>query len=357
MNKKAVVMLSGGLDSTLAAKIMLEQGIELEALNFVTVFCTCTKRGCQHQASKVAKELGIKITVKNITKEYLDVVKNPKHGYGSGVNPCIDCRIFTFKKAKEFMERTGASFVVTGEVLGERPMSQRKDTIMLIEKESGLKRLILRPLSAKLFEPTIPEENGIVDREKLLAISGRSRKPQIELAKELGINEYPCPAGGCLLTDPEFSKRVKDLLEHNEFIMDNVLLLKVGRHFRLSKDCKLVVGRNEKENEAIISLSKEKDLLMQAKDLPGPMGLLRGEVTAEDLNLALRIVARYVDKTEIRINKDKEGIIREDKGSIRENKGTETIVMEYWDEGNENKSVVEVKPLEKEELIRIKKDK
>lgn len=366
MNKKAVMLLSGGLDSTLAAKLMLGQGIGLEALNFVTTFCTCTKKGCQHQASKVAKELGIQITVKNITQEYLEVVRNPKHGYGSGVNPCIDCRIFTFKKARQFMEDIGASFIVTGEVLGERPMSQRRDAMMIIERESGLDRLIVRPLSAKFFDATIPEESGIVDRQKLLAISGRSRKPQIALARELGLNEYPCPAGGCLLTDHEFSKRARDLLEHSTFTLENVQLLRVGRHFRLSKEAKLVVGRNEKENEIIFTLSKEKDILIDAKDLPGPLGLLRGEVTAEDLNLALRIVAKYVDKDKegkIRENRDKEGEIRENKGiewEIRKDKGNGdmgSIVMEYWGAGSEEKSIVEIRAIEKEELIGIKKEK
>lgn len=331
MNKKAVVLLSGGLDSTLAAKLMLKQGIEIVCINFVTAFCTCTKKGCQHQATKVAKELGIRITVKNITQEYLEVVKNPKFGYGSGINPCIDCRIFTFKKAKEFMEKISASFIVTGEVLGQRPMSQRKDTIMIIERESGLKRLIVRPLSAKLFEPTIPEEEGIVNRGLLLEIYGRSRKPQMELARELGINEYPCPAGGCLLTDPQFSKKAKDLLAHDNFTLDNILLLKLGRHFRPSAYCKLIVGRNENENEAILGLSKTKDLLMAARDIAGPIGLLRGQTTAEDLNLALRITARYADKA-----------------------NNETVTMQYWDEGSDVKSSLEVNPLGEEELERIR---
>ncbi len=316
MNKKAVMLLSGGLDSTLAAKMMLDMGIELEAINFVTTFCTCTKKGCQHQASKVANELGIKITVENITEEYLEVVKNPKHGYGSGVNPCIDCRIFTFKRAKSFMEKIGASFVVTGEVLGERPMSQRKDAIMIIERESGLKKLVLRPLSAKLFAPTIPEEEGVVNRELLLDIYGRSRKPQIKLAKEIGINDYPCPAGGCLLTDPAFSKRAKDLLAHNAFTLDNVRLLKFGRHIRLSSDTKLVVGRDEQENEMITGLSKEGDLLIAAKDLPGPVGLLRGADKTGTLKSALGIVARYTDKN-----------------------NSEDIEIEYWSVARECRGV------------------
>ena len=324
MNRKALILLSGGLDSILAAKMMLNQGVEVEAIHFAMVFSAS-------RAEKTAADLGIKITVKNITDEFLEVVKNPKHGYGSGTNPCIDCKIFMLKKAKAFMEDVGASFIVTGEVLGERPMSQRRDTIMLIEKEAGLKGLILRPLSAQLFDPTIPEEKGIVDRERLLAISGRSRKPQMALAKKFGIDEYPNPAGGCLLTDPAFSKRVKDLLGHNVFTLDNIALLKVGRHFRLSESCKLIVGRNEKENETINTLSREKDLLMDAKDLPGPIGLLRGVATTEDLGLALKVVARYVDKT--------------DKG---------TVAMVYWSAEKDAKSFAEVEPLGKEALEKIR---
>ncbi|MDP3804786.1 MAG: hypothetical protein Q8Q87_04470, partial [Candidatus Omnitrophota bacterium] len=228
MDKKALALLSGGLDSILAAKLVLEQGIEVEAINFLTIFCTCTHKGCQHAATQAAKTLNIPLKIFNITEEYLEVIKNPKHGYGSNMNPCIDCRIFIFKKAKDYMKEAGASFIVTGEVLGERPMSQRRDAILLIEKEAGLKGLILRPLSAKLFEPTIPEKEGIVDRAKLLDISGRSRKPQIVLAKKFAIFDYPCPAGGCLLTDPGFAKRMKDLLVHDALTLDNARLLKFG---------------------------------------------------------------------------------------------------------------------------------
>src|SRR3989338_10559001 len=201
LNKKAVALLSGGLDSTLAIKLMLEQGVEVHALNFLTVFCTCTSKGCRHQATKVAEEFKVPIKVMNITEEYMEVVKNPKYPRGRNMNPCIDCRIFTFKKAKGFMDEIGASFVITGEVTGQRPMSQRKQAIMAIEKESGLKGLIVRPLSAKFFEPTVPEKEGIINRNRLLDIQGRRRSRQIDLAKAIGINDYPCPAGGCLLTD------------------------------------------------------------------------------------------------------------------------------------------------------------
>jgi len=198
----------------LAIKLILEQGVEVHALNFLTIFCTCTSKGCMHQATKAAGELRVPLKVMNITKEYMEVVEKPKYGRGRNMNPCIDCRIFTFVKARDFMKEIGASFVITGEVLGERPMSQRRQAIEMIERKSGLEGLIVRPLSAKLFEPTMPEQEGIVDREKLLDIQGRMRTRQISLAKEKGINDYPCPAGGCLLTDRGFSNRLKDLFKY-----------------------------------------------------------------------------------------------------------------------------------------------
>jgi len=223
---KAIALLSGGLDSTLAARVVIDQGIELEALNFMTVFCNCTNKGETCLASQKAVDaLGIPLKVFNVSEEYLNVVKGPKHGYGRNMNPCIDCRIFMLKRAKAYMEGSGASFLVTGEVLGQRPMSQRRDAMRLIEKEGGLDGLILRPLSAKFLPPTIPEKEGWVDREKLLAIQGRSRKPQIRLAEAFGIRDYPCPAGGCLLTDPQFAKRMKDLIVHNpDFTLNDVHL-------------------------------------------------------------------------------------------------------------------------------------
>jgi tRNA U34 2-thiouridine synthase MnmA/TrmU len=276
---KAIALLSGGLDSTLAAKLVLEQGIELEALNFLTVFCTCTNRGETCLASQKAVDaLGIPLKVFNVSEEYLDVVKHPKHGYGSNMNPCIDCRIFMMKKAKAYMEEAGASFIVTGEVLGERPMSQRRDAMRLIEKEAGLDGLVLRPLSAKLLSASIPEKEGWVDREKLLKIQGRSRKPQIQLADHFGIRDYPCPAGGCLLTDPGFAQRMRDLNRyHPDFLLNDVHLLKMGRHFRLSPHLKLVVGRNEEENQKIQTFSQEGDFLLKVSRYPGPLSLLRGE--------------------------------------------------------------------------------
>ncbi len=293
MNRKAISLLSGGLDSILATKLMLDQGIEVEALNFVTTFCTCTRKGCQSAAKVAAEKFGIPLKIFNIQEEYLEVVKNPKHGYGSHMNPCIDCRIMIFKKAKEYMEQIGASFLFTGEVLGERPMSQRRDAIMLIEKEAGLKGLVVRPLSAQHFDPTIPEKEGIVDRNRLLDIKGRSRKPQISLAGEFGIRDYPCPAGGCLLTDPGFAKRMQDLIVHDELTVENVKLLKVGRHFRLSDRVRLVVGRDEKENAILETFFKNGDLVLQVRDVPSPLAIVRGDDARRFLRDACGIVASH----------------------------------------------------------------
>lgn len=292
---KAIALLSGGLDSTLAARMMKDQGIELEALNFLTVFCTCTNRGETCLASqKAVSGLGIPLKVLNVSEEYLEVVKHPVHGYGSHMNPCIDCRIFMLKKAKAYMDETGASFMVTGEVLGQRPMSQRRDAMRLIEKETGLEGFILRPLSAKYFPVTVPEKEGWVDREKLLNFQGRSRKPQIKLAGVFGIHDYPCPAGGCLLTDPQFARRMKDLAVHDPgFSLNDVHLLKVGRHFRLNPRLKLVVGRNEEENQKIQTFSREEDILFRLMDRPGPLSLLRGEADGAAIEISAAVTARY----------------------------------------------------------------
>jgi tRNA U34 2-thiouridine synthase MnmA/TrmU len=298
---KALALLSGGLDSTLAAKVVLEEGIELEALNFLTVFCTCTNRGASCLASQKAVEtLGIPLKVLNISEEYLEIVKHPKHGYGSNMNPCIDCRIFILKKAKAYMEKTGASFIVTGEVLGERPMSQRRDAMRLIEKEAELEGFILRPLSAKLLPSSIPEKEGWIDRDRLLNIQGRSRKPQMALAAHFGIHDYPCPAGGCLLTDPGFARRIKDLITHDpDFSLNDVHLLKMGRHFRMSPAVKLVVGRNEEENLKIQTFSQEGDVLLQVSHYPGPLSLLRGFVDGRVIEKAGAITARYTKAKEL----------------------------------------------------------
>ena len=292
---KAIALLSGGLDSTLAVRVVLDQGIEVEALNFMTLFCRCTAKGSTCLASqKAARTLGIRLQVRNISEEFLEVVKHPKHGYGKNVNPCLDCRILTFTKAREYMNQNRASFIVTGEVLGQRPMSQRREAIRIIERDSELQGFILRPLSAKLFPLTVPEKKGWVSRERLLAITGRSRKPQIRLASDYGINDYPCPAGGCLLTDPGFASRMKDLMKNNpDFSLNDVHLLKLGRHFRLTPLAKVVVGRNEGENDKILSLAKEGDTILRAKNFPGPLALARGEVDHQAILQSAVITAKY----------------------------------------------------------------
>ncbi len=294
---KAIALLSGGLDSILATRLILKQGIEVEALNFLTVFCTCTARGKTCLASKsAADKLGIKLRVFEVSTEYFEIIKNPKHGYGRNMNPCLDCRIFMFKKAGEYMRNNGASFLVTGEVLGERPMSQRRDAMRIIERDAGLKGLILRPLSAGLLEPSIPEKQGLVDRKKLLSIKGRSRKPQIQLAKDLGVNDYPCPAGGCLLTDPGFAKRMRDLIAHKSgFTLKDVQLLKTGRHFRLTPEAKLVVGRNKDENDRLSNLAQQEDVHFYPIGAKGPIAIGKGIFNKDTLNIASGIVARYSD--------------------------------------------------------------
>lgn len=289
-------MLSGGLDSALAVKMMLDQGIDVEAINFMSPFCNCTPKtaGCKHQARKIADEFGIKIRVIPKGMDYMKMVEHPPHGYGRAMNPCIDCRIYMLQKVREMMSVEGVSFVITGEVLGQRPMSQHRRAIEIIEKEGGLSGLILRPLSAKYFEPTVPEQEGIVDREKLLALSGRSRKPQIELAEKLGITDYPCPAGGCLLTDREIAARLRDLFIHRpNYTMADLHLLKLGRHFRIAPGLKIIVGRNRAENEQIKNLASPEDSVGHPINFRGPTVLAQGVLSPALEQTIGQIVARY----------------------------------------------------------------
>ena len=274
---KALALLSGGLDSTLATEVILQQGIDVVALNFMSPFCLCKKGGCG--AAEAAKQLGVPLKVVNVGAEYLRMVRKPKHGYGRNMNPCIDCRIFIAKKAKKYAKEIGAAFIFTGEVLDERPMSQHYRALKLIEEEAGLKGRILRPLSARLLPETIIEKKGLVDRKKLLQIRGRSRKPQIKLAAEFNIKDYPCPAGGCLLTYKEYANKLRDLFEHKRRVgLADVALLKVGRHFRLGEN-KIIVGRNEPENKVLTAKKAAGDFCFEVPDIAGPITVLQGKKT------------------------------------------------------------------------------
>jgi tRNA U34 2-thiouridine synthase MnmA/TrmU len=326
---KALALLSGGLDSMLAISIMLDLGVDVEALNFTTIFCNCGSggklEGCGNEARRVSRLLDVKLHVFNVTREYLDVIKNPKYGRGSSMNPCIDCRMFMFRKAKEFMRTIGADFIVTGEVLGQRPMSQHMRAIRLIEKESGLEGLVVRPLSAQLLPPSIAEKEGLIDRDKLLAIKGRSRKPQMQLAAEKGITHYACPAGGCLLTDKSFGRRLKDLLEHNpDAGLTEIRLLKYGRHFRLPNGAKVIVGRDKSENDKLEQFGKEW-CRFQIANILGPVTLAPCGLPDDMKKLVAAITARY--------------------SQGRENP---TLVIRYNENGEEG--LIEVAPAKDEEL-------
>ena len=306
---KAVALLSGGLDSSLAVRMMLDQGVEVEAVAVKTPFCDfdCGK-GCGHRVKEVADELGIKLKTVYFGEDYLQMLKNPKHGYGSGMNPCIDCRGMMYKAAKDHMEKINADFIFTGEVLFQRPMSQNNRALHIIEDEAGLEGKVLRPLSAKHLPATDAEKDGLVDRKSMGDIKGRSRKGQLALAKNYGIAEPPNAAGGCLLTDPAFSLRIRDLMDHADGLpsLNDVDLLKVGRHFRLDESTKLVVGRNQEENEVVKALATDQDAVLEAKDHVGPTCLLRSNAINDDLVLqAAAITLRYSDSP-----RDKESVVR-----------------------------------------------
>ncbi len=277
----------------LSAMLIRAQGIDVQALFFETPFFTPQK------AKKSAQSINIPLKVVNIAERHLEVVKHPRHGYGANMNPCIDCHALMFRIAGEMLGNERASFIVTGEVLGQRPMSQNKMSLGLVASESGYGELLLRPLSAKHLPLTLPEEKGWVKRDMLMDFQGRSRKPQIEMASSLNIKGYPSPAGGCLLTEKAFSHRLKDLLtfQKNPEIRE-IELLKLGRHFRITPYAKIVVGRNKKENENILNLSCENDLILTSATGPGPIVLGLGDFPDASLNLAVAISAAYSDSEE-----------------------------------------------------------
>ena len=304
--RKAVALISGGLDSLLATKVMLEQGIHVEGINFYTGFCV---EGHTHAIRKKdkakpkrnnalwsAEQLGIKLHIIDIVDEYKDVLLNPKHGYGANMNPCLDCKIFMVNKALQWIEENGFDFIITGEVIGQRPMSQRKSTMPVIAEESGAEDRLLRPLCAKNLPPTLAEREGWVNRQQLFDFSGRSRKPQIALAKQFGFEDYASPAGGCcFLTDESYSSKLVDLWQargHRDYEMDDIMLLKVGRHIRPSNHFKLIIGREEGENKFLQGYKKSYTWFRTTSHA-GPLVLLDGVANDADLELAAHIIARF----------------------------------------------------------------
>ncbi len=301
MNRKAVALLSGGLDSMLAVRVLLDQGVPVVGVRFITHFgCDPVSSGsCGHDVEPLVKlwgHLGFTVRMSHLGQDYIDMVKAPRFGRGKNMNPCVDCRIMMLSWSREILDREGAGFLVTGEVLNQRPMSQTRERFRQIDRELGLEGLVLRPLSAKLLEPTIPEREGLVDRARLLDISGRGRTRQYELAANYGIKEIPQPSGGCLLTDPGYSARLRDLWAHDPGAGAlEINLLRVGRHFRPGPGCKVVVGRDETENRALEAFIGPGDALLYLKDHQGPMTLVRGRYGPEEVALAASLTVRYGD--------------------------------------------------------------
>ena len=308
LQPRAIALISGGLDSMLAAKVVMEQGVSVEGVNFYTGFCVeghthairkrHQERPKRNNALWVANQLGIKLHVVDVVEEYKDVVLNPKHGYGKNLNPCLDCKVFMVSKAMEMVGFHGErfDFALTGEVIGQRPKSQRRETMPVIARESGAEDRLLRPLCAKSLPETLPERMGWVKREELYGFSGRSRKPQMELAKHYGIEDYAQPAGGCcFLTDETYSNKLKDLWiarDERDYELDDVVLLKIGRHIRPQPNFKLVIAREEGESRFLQGYRKRFTSLREVS-LRGPLALIDGRVDLEDVRLAARIVARY----------------------------------------------------------------
>ena len=283
-------LISGGLDSMLAARILMDQDIHVIGISFVTPFFG------SERAERAAAMIDMELRIMDITELHLEIVKSPKYGYGKGMNPCIDCHALMFREAGKVMEAEGADFLFSGEVLGERPMSQNRQSLMIVARQSGYQDFIIRPLSARLLPETLPEREGKVDREKLLDISGRSRKPQIELAAHYGITEYPQPAGGCLLTEPGYSRRLRELMEHS-LALDprDIQMLRIGRHFRLDTGEKVIVGRDQDENEKLLSLKEEEDITLDVSDYPSPITIIPHGASQDAIAKAASICVRYSD--------------------------------------------------------------
>jgi len=287
---KAVGLISGGLDSTVAAKIVQDLGVEIYGVYFAMPWGCCDKG----KAQSAAEKLGIHFIVLQLDEQYLEIVRKPKYGYGSAINPCVDCRIHMFTRAAQYMTAVEADFIFTGEVLGQRPMSQMKKSMARIEEDSGLQGRLLRPLCAQLLEPTIPEQQGLIDRTKLLALNGRSRSEQIALAREFNITDYSPPAGGCLLTDKLFAKKMTDIFEHGYRNFRETVALKWGRHFRINNDFKAILGRDENENAALIHYAHSDDLIFALADNIGPTLILKGYNPSDEiLSLVAGLIQNY----------------------------------------------------------------
>jgi tRNA-specific 2-thiouridylase len=300
----------------LAARLLMNQGIEVTGITFVTPFFSSTK------AEAAARQVGFPLIIRDITAPHLEMVKAPPSGYGANMNPCIDCHVMMVSEAGAVMEREGIDFIFTGEVLGQRPMSQNRQSLNRVRNLSGRRGLLLRPLSALLLEETIPEAEGKVDRGRLLDIQGRSRKRQLALAEEYGITDFPSPAGGCLLTDPGFSRRLKDLFEKGPAGTPPMIeMLKLGRHFRLRPGLKVAVGRNREENERLTALRGEEDTLLHTENTPGPTVILSGTPTAEETMTAAALCARYSDARSSSVTV-----------SIEDRNGTRTVEVKPLDE-------------------------
>ena len=288
-------LVSGGLDSLTACLLLKQQGIEIIGLNFKSPFCLCDKVLSHSECglNLFHEKLGIKVYNLSKGNDYLEIVRNPKFGYGKNLNPCIDCRIYILKKAIEFNKKVKADFIFTGEVLNQRPKSQHSKALKIVEKESGLEKKLLRPLSALLLEPTIYEEQGLVDRTKLLGINGRSRKIQLDLARKHGLLDEYFACGGCLLTDQNFSNRMRDYMIFNKnLLIEDINILKEGRHFRFH-NTKIIVGRNEIENNILLRLKKPNDLIMEVEDISGPITIVQGKISEDSLKFAASLTLRY----------------------------------------------------------------
>ena len=314
---KAIALMSSGLDSLLTAKIVSDLGIDVHGVCFFFQFDSLAEKKRSGEIEDLVRPLGIPLTIMDISEEILPILLQPEHGYGSGVNPCIDCHLFMLKRAKELMDKISARFIVTGEVVGQRPMSQTKPTLFHIDKVSGLKGIVLRPLSAKLLPVTLAEERGWVDREELYGFSGRSRKPQIDLARKLGISHFNSPAGGCILTEPNYSRRVNAFFAHrgkDEVTVEELKLLRLGRHFWPHDHLQVVVGRDERDNSALEAFREGRWVFKPIGTDKGPLVLAHGVKSKNDRKIVAGITARYCNsqkeaKITIHYKGDEEGLI------------------------------------------------